>query len=92
MQLALIKYEYKTLTDIDQEGMGPTDLGAEWIVPLERPEPAAEKPLSHRHKAQHIDEHGDGDAAAHALAEVDVISPAPHAADEVEWQYAGAEP
>ena len=57
--------------------MGPTDLGAEWIVPLERPEPAAEKPLGHRHKAQHIDEHGDGDAAARALAEVDVISPAP---------------
>jgi len=68
---------------------GPIDLGAEGIVPLERPEPAADEPLGGGDAAQHVDEHadgvvgdvggvdgagvGDGDAAARALGEVDVV-------------------
>jgi len=73
------------------------------IVPLERPEPAAEEPLGGGDAAQHVEEHadgvvgdvggvdgagvGDGDAAARALGEVDVVNArgrADEAADGVE--------
>jgi hypothetical protein len=102
-----LKYQniFFFLLSIDQEGTGPDrsripDLGAEGIVAVERPEPAADEPVGGGHAAEHVDEQADGvvgdvggvdragagdaHAAARALAEVDVVQPGPRAVDEAE--------
>jgi hypothetical protein len=73
----------------EQEQIKEVDLGAERVVPLDRPEAVADEPLGRGDAPEHVDEHSDGvvgdvrgvhppgvgddDAAARALVEVDVV-------------------